>query len=290
MSLRDEILEKVSTVPTLPIAAVKVIPLLQSSEADLSEIARVISHDPGLTAGILRLVNSSAYAANRPILDVHQAIARLGRRNILGLVTRQALGQRVVQPQKGYDLPLGSLWRHGVAVAYTCESLATLLKRSAAGHTFTAGLLVDVGKTILSESLEVDGEAIAEAAFERGMSFHAAERLVLGIDHAEVGAELLRHWGLPDELVAAVRWHHEPASAPRYRESVDLVHAAEMICISAGIGMGIEGTQYAFDAAVMDRLKLDESIMEQTLTRTLDHLRQAEDILGGRADCSESHV
>ncbi len=61
------------------------------------------------------------------------------------------------------------------------------------------------------------------------MSFEVAERLVLGIDHTEVGAALLADWNLPEHIVDIVRWHHQPENCPKDPVVVSLVHAADFL-------------------------------------------------------------
>ena len=46
--------------------------------------------------------------------------------------------------------------------------------------------------------------------FPKGIGFEVAEYMVLGTDHAEVGARILENWGFPLDLVNAVGWHHDP--------------------------------------------------------------------------------
>jgi HD-like signal output (HDOD) protein len=52
-----------------------------------------------------------------------------------------------------------------------------------------------------------------------------------GINHAEVGALIAEKWNFPDNLVAAIRYHHSPARAPeKYRTLIDSVYLANMLC------------------------------------------------------------
>ena len=71
--------------------------------------------------------------------------------------------------------------------------------------------------------------------------------MVLGVDHAEVGAHLLEHWNLPGEVVRATRWHHEPERATTSCGLVDVVHVADVICMNCGWGLGRDGLQYRLD-------------------------------------------
>lgn len=281
MNHREQILARVQSVPALPVAAIKVIGVLQNPHADICEISRVINHDPGLAANTLRLANSVMFSGQRRIETIDVAVTRLGVRRILDLVVGSAVKPFASTPIRGYDLPAGTLWLHSVAVACGTEELAKLLKRDIPSCAFTAGLLIDVGKSVLGCELEVDGGAIRREAFEQCVSFEEAERHVLGIDHAEVGAALLEHWGLPEVLVAVVRWHHEPqhCSSP-YQAVVDLVHASDQICTLSGIGAGIDGSNYRPCEASMARLGINVHIIEAALCRIVERLDTLKDIMG----------
>ena len=279
MSQRDEILARVKTVQALPVAAMKAVSLLQNPDSDLSEIARLIGHDPALAAGMLRMANSAMFGGAVRIASVNAAIARLGTRKTLNLVISTAVGPMESRPVRGYDLSAGELWRHNVAVAVGTTALAEILKLATPDFAFTAGLLVDIGKQVLGQFLEIDGAAIRSEAFERHVSFEQAEQRVLGTDHAEVGAALLTHWGLPEAIVQVVRWHHDPQQCPPACQSVaQLVHASDQICTQAGIGGGSDGCNYRPCDAALDQLKLTDSVIERATCRIVGQLAEMNDL------------
>ena len=280
MNQRDRILERVSDVPALPISAVKVIATLQNAAADLSEISRVIQCDPGLTAGLLRLANSALFGSRRDITSLDNAIAWLGTRRILDLVVGSTIKPMATKQIRGYDLAAGELWRHSVAVACGSEELAKVLDMRVPGSAFAAGLLIDIGKSILGIELQIDGAEIQSRAFDRQLSFEQAEREVLGTDHAEVGAALLDHWDLPEEIISVVRWHHEPQFCPRrYRGVMNLVHASDLICTISGMGTGIDGLNYTACESVMQTLDLQPQHIERALSRIAGRMELLEDVL-----------
>ena len=279
MSRREDILARVGRTPSLPVAVVKAIPMLRDVNADLAEIARVIRLDPGLAANVLRLSNSAALGARHKVSTLEAAVARLGSRRMMGLVLSSTIGPMQCAPVRGYDLDRGALWRHAAAVGIATRALLDLLGRKPAPHAETAALLIDTGKMVLGLDLEVDGRAIARRAYESNTPFEQAEREVLGIDHAEVGAALLRHWGLPEELVQVTRWHHEPTRCPtEHREVVDLVHAADQLCTLCGIGAGLDGCQYLPCQETLTSLGLSEEVFDRALCRVVEGLQEADEL------------
>lgn len=278
MSLRPEILAKVDSMTAMPAAASRAAQLLEDENASVEEIAKILEHDPGLTANLLRLCNSPHYKGRSGASSVREAIVRLGTRMTLRVLMAEALGPLTRPPLAGYDLPPGQLWEHSAAVGLGVQQLARALNLTPQSYVFTAGLLHDIGKVVMGTFLDLDIKPIVDLAFEHQVSFEEAERRVLGIDHAEVGAALLEKWNLPAPVVEAVRWHHEPENASGDILCVDLVHAADTLIIESGIGAGIDGLNYRSSEAATARLGLNIHILEEVLCTVLTELQDLRDL------------
>jgi HD-like signal output (HDOD) protein len=111
---------------------------------------------------------------------------------------------------------------------------------------------------------------IIKKAYEEKISFERAEREILGIDHSEVGALLMKEWHFPDNLVEPVLYHHDPDNAPQeHRLVTDYVHIASNLCLECGIGSGIDGLNYSNNANSVDRLNLDMRVIETVLSKLI---------------------
>ncbi len=282
-SRRDEIIKKLETIPALPTAASRMIVLLRDPDVEIAEVIKTIEFDPSLTTNVLRLANSAYFGGPRTIVSLRDAIVRLGFNRIFQLVITSAIMPVVRQEVKGYDLPPGSLLDHSMAVAIGTEELAAQLKMKTPAAAFTAGLLHDLGKVILGTFLQVDAKPIIELAFTEKLSFEIAEARILGIDHAEVGAALLERWDLPTTLVDVVRWHHHPESYTGDSVLMDLVHAADHLSLSSGIGTGVDGLNYHPSEEVMARLNLKASVAEAVLCKMLDGVAELREIVAPNA-------
>ena len=264
MTVRNNILAKVRTVPSIPSVVVKLRQYLSDPDVSFDELAKVIEYDPGLTANLLQLANSAYFGWSGRIKTVKEAITRLGTNRIFQMVLCMSVAPLVRKPVKGYDMESNGLWKHSIAVAVCAEQLAQILKIPNSEEAFTAGLLHDMGKILLGTFVEVDDEPIKDLVREQGVSFNEAERQVLGIDHAEAAAELLQYWKLPENVVAAARWHHEPEEADgNHRNIVDLVHVADILCIRMGWGIGSDGPLYCLNEAAEERLGVDSAVEDE---------------------------
>jgi HD-like signal output (HDOD) protein len=127
---------------------------------------------------------------------------------------------------------------------------------------------------VLGTFVEVSAESIRELAHERKMSFEKAEHRILGIDHAEVGAFLLEGWKLPEHLVQAVRWHHQPEYHPGDPLVANVVHIADVVCLMAGVGAGLDALSYRPSIQVMGQLGLETEVLAKTGYEILNDLME----------------
>jgi putative nucleotidyltransferase with HDIG domain len=277
--VRNEILSKVKNIPSMPSVVVKLRQFLSDPDVNFDELARVIEHDPGLTANLLQLANSAYFGWSRKIKTVKEAITRLGTNRIFQMVLCMSVAPLVRKPVKGYDMESGGLWRHSIATAICADKLAIALKLDDVEEIFTAGLLHDMGKVLLGTFVEIDDEPIKDLVTRGNLSFNEAERAVLGIDHAEAAAVLLEAWNLPEKVVLAARWHHNPEEAPADAQRiVDLIHAADIICIRGGWGIGTDGPNYHENEAALSRLGLTAAVEADVTLAVTEGLEELKDM------------
>ncbi len=281
MSRRDAILSKARSVASLPSAIAGIMRLLRDSEADIAEIVRAIEHDVSLTSNILRLANSAYFGCPRSVSSVRSAVVRLGSDCVAQLVLASAVAPLAWYAVKGYDLPPGGLWQHSLAVAVGTEQLAAALGIRLPEHAFTAGLMHDVGKILLGTFVQVDADEIMDLAFEEGLSFEVAEREVLGIDHAELGAVVIDGWNLPSDIVEVVRFHHCPDECRGDTLVADLVHTADNLSLMSGIGVGRDGLHYRASGEVVSRLGLTNRVSEAVVCRILSAVEELSALFAG---------
>ena len=281
MNQRNVILDKIEIIPPLPVSVIEVMKIVEDPDHDVNELINTIEYDPGLTANVLRLANSSYYGGTHRIGSLRQAIVRLGGSQLSQLVL-VSLVAPIAKPEiKGYDMPSGELWLHSVTAAMGVKILAKELSLDINDTIFTAALLHDLGKIVLGTFIEIDSAPIMKLAFEENLSFEIAEQEVLGIDHAEVGSILLNRWDFPQDIIETVRWHHEPEQVTKNSVMVDLVHIADQIIVTSGIGgIGKDGLNYRCSKISADRLNISTTIIETVLCKVVENLDELKESLG----------
>ena len=284
MSIRESVLEKVTSIPSMPTAANTVVCLLKNPDVDINTLMRAIEFDQGLTSNVLRLANSAYFGGPRTIGSLRDAILRLGMNRIFQLVIMSAIVPVARHEIRGYDLPPGKLLEHSIAVAIGAEEIAKCMNIKAPFLTFTAGLLHDLGKVVLSTFIEVDVQRIVNLAYSGEASFEAAEAEVLGIDHAETGALLLQAWNLPEGIVNAVKYHHRPDDFEGDALVVDLVHLADSLALTNGLGRGFDGLNYKPSAQVLERRRLEGCCTDDVVAKMMEGIDEFRDLTGANTD------
>lgn len=264
--------------PSMPGAASELLSIIDDPKVAASQIEDILRYDPGLTANILKLSNSAYFGLSNEVGSVRRAVVLLGLNRVTQIVMTSCVNALMAVNVDGYDLPPGELWRHSIAVSVAAELLVKELKIQAPEETFTAALLHDVGKIALSDVLKDNFEAINTISSE-GIPFLFAENEVLGTNHAEIGAQILKTWSLPENIVNAVRWHHDPDSAEESQILIDIVHIADVLCLMIGIGVGREGLRYKPSSGATERLGVANKHLEIVASKTLQSVSELSGLL-----------
>ncbi|WP_028573085.1 HDOD domain-containing protein [Desulfonatronum lacustre] len=279
MIKRKIILSQITRVPVLSSAVQEGMRLLRDPQVDMGNLAKVLQHDPGITANILRLANTPYFGSMSRVNNLRDAVVRLGAKRVSQLLLTVAVTPRISGELEGYDQAPCTLLEQSLAIAVASELTAAELGIDAPSHTFTAGLLANIGKIVLSQFLDNEYEQVNALVERENVSFEEAERRVLGADHAEIGAELLASWNLPEEIVRVVRHFRNPESCAERDVALDLVHIGSAAAAMTGIGQGLDGMQYPVSEAVVERLGLTEEQVQEVMVKLLEHVAKLKEVL-----------
>jgi putative nucleotidyltransferase with HDIG domain len=207
-----KMISQIDSLPSLPALYVELVEELKSEDASIQKVGEIIAKDIGLTAKILKLVNSAFFGLPQQISSPAKAVSLLGMDIIQALVLTSGTFHKF----KKLNIPgfsLETMWQHAMAVASFSKIIA---QRAGLDHkvietAFMAGLLHDLGTLLLAAHLPEAFAQILKMKQERSCSTIDAELAVIGTSHAAIGAYLLGLWGLPDAIIDAAAFHHAPA-------------------------------------------------------------------------------
>ncbi len=279
MSYREHIEQHIDSFPEMPPLCQNLLGYLNDPDVDFKTIKDIIQFDPGLTANILKMANSVHFGAARQVNSLQTALARLGTKSVFELILSLNVSSRLQGGLPGYGLQANDLLRHSIWTAVASQELANILTMKHTGMIFTTGLLHDLGLLLLDPYIKTERTQFNRTLETQDKSFDQAERDILGMDHAEAGAKILERWHLGPEIVAGVRWHHQPEEALEFQELIYLIHLADMLSLSEGIGTGIYGLQFTVSSKTITTLGLRKKHLETAASTTLDKMRELESIL-----------
>ncbi len=251
--------EETLDLPAMPTIAQEVMRLRVDPNAGAAELARVVEQDPSLSAQVISWASSPYYGYQGKIDSIQTAISR-----VLGfdLVLNLALGISVGKAfNVGNDGPLGlkAYWKQSVYCATLCEKLCGFIRektRPSRGLIYLAGLLHNFGQLILGHLFPPQFYLINRyVEMNPHIPLADIEQYLLGTTHLEVGEWLMKSWNMPDELVAAVRWHHHEDVWRDHAVYSNLVLVANRLLKRIDIG---DATQLVLPESILETIGLDE--------------------------------
>lgn len=224
----DSLLDGTMRLMPLPQAYFRIRDLVNDPGSRAHDIAAVIANEPVLTARILRVANSPWFGRRAQIDTVDKAVRVLGLDEIRDL----ALAVSAVSALGNLDTALvtrETFWRDSVHCAVLASRMGRRLGEHRGEQLFVAGLLHAVGHLILCARRPEQMLTLMKRAAEEGQPLHIAELIAFGYDYAEVGAELMRRWDLPEVLSCAVHWHTRPGDALEHVIECSILHIAAVL-------------------------------------------------------------
>ncbi len=266
----QQLITESSQLVSPPEVWVKMNELIHNEHASAADMAEVIQHDPGLTASILKVVNSAYYNLARQVDTVSRAIAIIGTNDLYNLAT--ALTAAKVFSNIPCHLTSPEVfWRHSIATGILAKKIAARCSILGYERLYVAGLLHDIGSLLLySRYPDLSSEVLMVANGDEEV-LHQAEIDIIGFSHAKVSAELLKLWNMPDTLISAIEFHHEPALADQNVVDAAIVYLANYIAnLQAGSAfmqdVGVD--LVAIDSQAWDITGLNEQVIDDLL---VDH-------------------
>ncbi len=259
--IRDKV-QTIIQLPALPAIAEEVVEMVENPKTSASEIGRVISMDPGLTAKVLKIANSAFYGFPKKISTVEFAIVVLGFETLREIVISISL-VNTLQKKTDSTFNTQQFWDHAIYTGVIGRRLARDLGYRVSGEVFVGGLLHDMGISTLSQYFAPEYERITELVNNTDLTWLQAEKNVLGTTHAEIGGWLAERWNFPSTLIEAVSMHHEPLRAKENPELVSIIHCADVIANRLLSDPVIADKGLEFNPAVLERLHLDNPVVLQ---------------------------
>jgi putative nucleotidyltransferase with HDIG domain len=231
---------------------------INDENSSFDDIERIISVDPALTTHLLKIANSSFYGFKTKIETVNHALTIIGTKQLADLVLASSAMERFPGVSESL-VDMKSFWSHSIGCGLVARALADLTgKFENVESLFVAGLLHDIGRLLLLIKAPDELEKAIKASEVSGDPLFEEEKRLLGFDHSEVGAALVKMWGLPQRLEEAVKYHHKPEEAENFPSEAAISSIADSIANSLGLGSSGETNCPSVEVRVWETLGITE--------------------------------
>ena len=265
MTVLDKMIREINDLTPMPVVASRLLEIVEKPDSSMNDIAQIIQYDPVMTVDILKICNSAYSGLKTPAESIKDAVNMLGTDQIVELALLKSSAKVLSGRRKGYGLEQGDMWRYSVSSAVIAKQVAIRLGLNNKSTIFTAALIKDIGKIILEKYVFKDFKKINALVKESGYSFREAEKKVLGIDHAEIGALIGKIWKLSPRMIKLIQNHHLRDESMMNDKEVAAVYLADCICMMMGIGVGADGLSYRFK----DQLMKIHNVSHSDITRLM---------------------
>lgn len=260
----DQVIAQIRDLPVLP-AIVQDLMKVGQEDADIHVLTRKVSLDQALSAKTLRFANSSFYGLQSKVTTIQQAVTLIGVDAVRHVVTATALTNYFPQNDcAGFSFV--AQWRHSIAAAVCARVLARHLHVNQE-YAFTAGLLHDIGRLVLITHFRREYEAVIAYREQNDCEWLAAERAVMGVDHAVVGEALAAHWNFSETIRRAIAGHHHP-EAHKEHSLAAIVHVANAIVHALDLSDQENDAVPSISPSAWEGLGLDEQAYLQIFRET----------------------
>lgn len=174
--------------------------------ADLEKIGEIISVDPGVSAAVIKLVNSPVFGLAHKIGSIPQAVVMLGVDRVIAILKTLLLRKSMAHIDTRIDMTL--FWQISVSVASVASTICRQLNLAMADEAYTLGLFHNCGIPIMAGRYS-NYQQIMEFSYSREDGRIASEEFAnFGVHHAAAGYRVARVWNLPRVISLAVKNHH----------------------------------------------------------------------------------
>ena len=221
----------IGAMPILPALYARIMEELRSPSASTASIGRIISQDIVMTAKVLQLVNSSFFGMPRHVSSPSEAVVLLGIDVVKTLILSLEVFSRF-QDATLSILPVSRIYDHCVKTGVIARKIARAekMKKEKIDNAMISGVLHDFGQLLLVEKFPDEYRQVVDHAQRERLPIHQAEMERFGVTHAEIGGCLLGLWGLPDNIVEGVAFHHNPGVCiTREFDLCGIVHVANLV-------------------------------------------------------------
>ncbi len=271
----SELADLAAQLPASPRLLAELAPKLQQIEVPLADVTALLRRDAGLTARLIAVANSAAYARVEPATSLEEAVASIGYTEVYRVVGALAARQLADEPLALYGINSQRFRENALFVALVMEELAGVTGAEPRA-AYTIGLLRSLGKVALDRHGRISDPSVEPLPDDAPVLDW--ENAHWGTSNAQIAARILERWRFPGETVASVRDHYPPGA--------DTLATSHLLNLAAGAadlrGFGLRGEEsyWQFTPENFARSGVDEGRLVWAGERAFRTLQRISGALG----------
>jgi len=259
----DLLLKDDTELMTLPSIVYEILELIDSSYSSSEEIVALVSQDAVLTAKVLHMVNSAYYGLVAHIDTVAHAINIIGLRTLRDIVVVTKVGEKFNGiPSEVANVE--SFWMNNLVCAGMAKRLDQI-QLTPRHNIFAPALLSNIGALVFLQKLPLVSKRILQIAKEKRHDIYDVEQDILGHTHADIGAELMKQWGLPEIFVQVAKYRDKFFQAGSYINEAAIVNLAASYADQAQPFVNFEGLKSDPDLSAYNYVYVPENLIDELI-------------------------
>ncbi len=194
-------------------------------EPDMERIAQIISQDVGLSAAVLKFVNSAYFGLPRKISSIHQAVMMLGTNSIANIVNGLSVKSEL---SDGAIENLHHFWDNAMDVAAVCSSIAQQIGFKYQDECYALGLFHNAGIPLMIKRFDGYQKILEQGYQSKTFELTDLENKSFRTNHSVVGYYLAKSWALPKTCCYVIAHHHRSGRLYNNRIAGDSKHLTFM--------------------------------------------------------------
>ncbi len=268
--------------PSMPATLSRIIQVTNSPDSTAEQLARVVRLDQSLSTKVLRLANSAFIGRIAKVGTIPDAIMTLGFGSIRNLAASASVVDALFPKRMFSGFSWKDMWTHSAICAVASQAIYGRANGPRGGDdetAFVAGLLHDVGKLVVARALPQRFMQVVVACTQYNFAMSKAENNILGVTHSSIGGDLAQQWGFPENLVAAIAYHHMPEDAGEHEDMARAVFAANLLAKRLGRSYLVGVTTDISLKDVADAAELSVDDIRIIVEYVRDDLSRCEEII-----------
>lgn len=274
-----EILAKqVLTISSLPTVYMQLVDSANDPNSSSHDLVAIVSEDIGLSVRLMKLVNSAFFGYPSKVDSLTRAVAIIGIKQLQDF----ALATSIVDTFSHIPndlVTMESFWKHSIACGVVARILANYRREFNVERAFVSGLLHDIGRLIMLMLIPDEAKKAFAIAQADNQLLYQVETQLLGFNHAAIGGELLKQWKLPEQIIAAVKYHHDPLAENKFKVDAALIHVADIVVSALTDSSSGERLVPPLNSKAWDILGLPVNIMDSLMVDFKEQYQESVDVI-----------